>query len=298
MAFARHQSFYIREGWLTKGLNAIEKDEGFFRRDDAFVKLGLGKNMVQALRWWMLATKLADDRRVKGNKRINKLTDFGEKIKKNDKYLENKNSLWLIHYHLVTDENEASTWYWFFNEFREMTFRKEDVLEKLSLWAENIFDKKVSENSLKRDIDCFIRTYLPSDKQLSPEDTMECPLTSLNLLKEDINEKRVYHFNSIDKSQIDPLVIAYCISDWAENVKGSGEINLDELLRSKKSVGLVFNLDFTSLTDILFQLENEFSQLGFKIDRTAGLDTVKVPMMKEKILNLIFDEKSRSLPTA
>ncbi|UMZ74365.1 DUF4007 family protein [Natranaerofaba carboxydovora] len=301
MAFAKHQSFYIREGWLTKGIKAIDKDERFFHREDAFVKLGLGKNMVQALRWWMQATGLAGEKKKKGSKNVNYLTeDFGEKIKENDKYIENKNTLWLIHYHLASNENEASTWYWFFNIFKEKTFKKEDIIEKLSMWAENTFDKKVAETSLNRDVDCFIRTYLPSNKQLSPEDTMECPLTSLNLLKEDLNDRKVYHFNSVDKSQINPLVVAYCICDWAINIKNSGEVTLDELLRSPKTVGLIFNLDFTSLTDILFQLDNEYPELGFKVDRTAGLDIVKVPIedgIKNKILNLIYQRESKTTLT-
>ena len=58
-SFAGHQTFALRAGWLKKGLDAIEDDPQIFTRDDALVVLGVGKNMVSAIRHWLLATGLA-----------------------------------------------------------------------------------------------------------------------------------------------------------------------------------------------------------------------------------------------
>lgn len=58
MAYARHQSFYMRDKWLSKGLKSVEDNSRFFYNDDSFEKIGLGKNMVEALKYWLLLLEL------------------------------------------------------------------------------------------------------------------------------------------------------------------------------------------------------------------------------------------------
>ena len=38
-----------------------------------------------------------------------------------DKFLENKETIWRLHYNLVTNE-DVTTWFWFFNNFKKQTF--------------------------------------------------------------------------------------------------------------------------------------------------------------------------------
>nr|WP_143101170.1 DUF4007 family protein [Paenibacillus sp. 1_12] len=38
MAYARHQSFYFRDKWLSKGLNAVNEKSRFFYDEYAFEK--------------------------------------------------------------------------------------------------------------------------------------------------------------------------------------------------------------------------------------------------------------------
>ena len=64
MPFARHETFHIREGWLFKGMDAVRHDSTIFLSSDASERLGLGKNMVRALRFWMTATGLAEEYRA------------------------------------------------------------------------------------------------------------------------------------------------------------------------------------------------------------------------------------------
>ena len=57
MSFAKHEAFYIREGWLFKGMAAIKQAEGdgqlptIFLDTDAPERLGIGRNMVRSLRF-------------------------------------------------------------------------------------------------------------------------------------------------------------------------------------------------------------------------------------------------------
>ena len=58
VSFGRHESFPLRFGWLTKGLSGLQLDPKVFEREDATITLGVGKNMVSAMRYWLQATQM------------------------------------------------------------------------------------------------------------------------------------------------------------------------------------------------------------------------------------------------
>src|SRR5262245_61380840 len=64
-SFAGHQTFAMRSGWLKKGIDALSDEQlgghNTFSRDDALVTLGVGKNMVQSIRHWLLVTGMATE---------------------------------------------------------------------------------------------------------------------------------------------------------------------------------------------------------------------------------------------
>src|SRR6056300_893632 len=59
-AFGRHETFPLRYSWLTKGVDAIDSNPNVFTDDAATVKLGVGNNMVKSIRYWLLATRMAE----------------------------------------------------------------------------------------------------------------------------------------------------------------------------------------------------------------------------------------------
>ena len=291
MTFGKHQSFYIRDGWLTKGLKKVKKHPGFFRDDEAPEELGLGKNMVTALRWWMVASGLTEEKRVK-NRAVQEILPFGKAILENDPYLEDKKSLWLVHYNLTKEKKIASTWYWFLNELNEKSFAKDQIVEELSFWAETENEKKVAKKTLEKDINCFISTYLGKTKKKTPEDTIECPLSNLGFLKEDLNNKKLYHFIPQSIKKVPPLVLAYAILDWKEKYGKANQIHIDELQNGKGSIGLIFRMNFTSIVDLLFKFQADYPELGIKLVRTEGLDSIRLPgeVKPGSILNKIYNE--------
>src|SRR3990172_1924861 len=112
LTFSGHESFHCRTLWLKKGYDFISSDKKF-NAPDAVVDLGVGKNMVSAINYWMKSFGLL--------KKENKLSDIAVFIfGKNgvDPYLENPATLWLLHYHLVT-ESHASIYSLVFNDFRK-----------------------------------------------------------------------------------------------------------------------------------------------------------------------------------
>src|SRR5688572_21947962 len=56
--FARHETFHPRYGWLKKGYDAVLRDPLVFVSETATVDLGVGKNMVRAIRFWGRAARV------------------------------------------------------------------------------------------------------------------------------------------------------------------------------------------------------------------------------------------------
>src|SRR5690349_1178182 len=60
-SFSRHETFHPRFGWLHKAYSALTNPgvgHDVFLRENATVTLGVGKNMVNAIRFWSYAFKL------------------------------------------------------------------------------------------------------------------------------------------------------------------------------------------------------------------------------------------------
>ena len=60
MKFSGHETFACRYAWLPKALQAIQRDPRVFTdEDEAIVELGVGKNMVRSIRFWVEASGMA-----------------------------------------------------------------------------------------------------------------------------------------------------------------------------------------------------------------------------------------------
>ena len=58
VAFGRHETFGLRYSWLPKGFQALSSNKKLFDSDGAIVELGVGKNMVASIRFWLRACQL------------------------------------------------------------------------------------------------------------------------------------------------------------------------------------------------------------------------------------------------
>jgi len=296
MPFAKHETFHIREGWLFKGMHAISEDPGVFLASDASESLGLGKNMVRALRFWMTATGLT--REVREDRcTVQELTDpFGHLVWRYDPYQEEEGTLWLIHYNLLRDPDEATAWYWFFNLFSQPLFNQNSFVGALQSWVIGSQPKLISEKTLKRDFDCLVRTYSPDRRARSPEDLMECPLAQLGLLAEaDNGEDRRYRLLQPDPARIHPLVLLYVLQRWREdNQSESQQVGLAQVLRDPGNAGRVFNLGTMGLSDCITRLNDEYPDLVVRLNRAAGLDELTLPAAPSHEVLASYYESLRS----
>lgn len=275
-----HESFYIREGWLTKGIRNVYNDSKVFIDDDATEKLGVGSNMVKAMRYWLKASGLTEEKKNKNGKWEQFLTeDFGQLIYDNDLYFEDIFSLWLVHYKIASNKELATSWYLFFNDILVNELYKDDLKEEM-VYALNRFTNNAifSEKSLYDDCDCIIKTYYTGKKEkIDPEDNKVCPLSELGLIfteKVGPNKEIILKTKpALDK--LNKLVVLYIILD---NMADSKSISIEHVLNNKCNAGKILNLDRNLLNEYLDLLRNDNY---LKIIRTAGLDQIYIENIKK-----------------
>lgn len=276
MKFRGHETFFIRKGWLSKGMKYVEKSNGevfISKEDNPMDVLGIGANMVKSLRYWMVAVGLTEE--PQSGRRIQTFTELGKSIFEHDRYIEEIGTLQLLQYRLASNFERATAWYYFFNEFSVPEFSREDFLEQIQKYLKmNWENDSVAVRSLNDDFVCIINTYLPRFKsnpgKVSAENNIDCPLGELGLV-DILNKKRKTYKKSIPSSStFDPWVILAIIAEQAGDRR---EISLNELLTAPCNIGRIFNLDSITMLEILYRIE----RLGeIKIIRTAGLDVIHI----------------------
>lgn len=273
MKFRGHETFFIRKGWLSKGLKNVKNDPAVFMGNSGnpMDVLGVGANMVKSIRYWLQAVGLTSEPST--GKKEQKLTDFGKLVYENDPYIEEIGTMWLIHYNLAKNAKEATAWYFFFNEFKLVEFDRDDFVRQLSSYL-RMNNEEVSERSLEDDYNCIINTYLPRIKsnpeKVQPESNIDCPLGELGLIDIVNKKSKTYRKITPKKDSIHPLIVLSVIIDQSN---GNKEIKISSFQNDISNVGKIFNLDIITLTTVLYELE----KLGYiRVIRTAGLDVIRL----------------------
>ena len=281
-SFSGHETFPFRYTWLKKGVDAVDTVKGkstIFADDDATITLGVGKNMVRSIHHWCQTIGL-----IKGDgmgpdrRRLLVPTKFGNRIFADDgfdPYLEDVATLWLIHWQLATNANRATTWFWAFSVFGQNEFRKDTFISELINWAEKSTRNRISENSIKRDVDCFLRTYVPSrlTKTTTMEDTFDCPLVELDLIS-DSPDGNTYRFHRGSKPALPTEIFAAALSEfWDTRFSENNTLTFANIAYSEKSPGRTFQLDEDTLAEYLDRLES-LTDGALRYDETAGMKQV------------------------
>lgn len=272
VSFSGHETFTLRHGWLKKGVDALAVEAEIFAKDDAMVELGVGKNMVRSIRHWLLATGMANE---PTSNRGNALTvsDVGDFIFGRDgadPYLEDLNTLWLLHWRLATNSRRSTGWAWTFNLVPSNEFTRDSLL---STYEDELGKKNLqipSEASLKRDIDCMIRTYVSSRATKEAiEDRLECPLIELQLIGVD-PENFLYRFERGPKPTLNDWFFLYALVEFWEGRTPGSTLSLSEATYAAGSPGTVFKMDEDSVVARLERLES-LTNGSLTYDETSGL---------------------------
>lgn len=252
--FSGHESFQCRHLWLKKGYDFVKKKQSF-NSEDAVVALGVGKNMVASIRFWMKAFNILsfDD----------KLTEFAHQLLADDgfdPYIEDEATLWLLHYQLVK-KGFASTYSVVFNELRreKIEFTKENFLNYIKRKSESEKSVTANEKTLSEDFSVFVKMYLRSDSQSKDkEDSFSGLLTELDLVKYyNKGKEDFFIIENNERTEIPDEIILYAILD---NEQFDASINLNTIEMNPNSVGTVFAINRTGL---LSKIENLTQKYGY-----------------------------------
>ena len=298
-AFARHETFHPRYGWLKKGFDCAEEDRRVFLAEDATTILGVGKNMVRAIRYWCVAYKVLEEVQNEENHRLNDAvpTDFGRELLGRDgwdPYLEDPGSLWLLHWHLLKPPCRAPAWWAIFNSSRSPEFSDEALLEELRRFRDEQEWSDVVDNSLDKDVRCLLRMYgsVTQGRDLL-EDSVDSPFAELGLIRPVPGANREWSINAGPKRELPDDIVVYACLDYAQIVGTDARVlGLAGLARNEGSPGRAFALTETALGDSLARFADR-DDAPIRLTHAAGNRQLEVPtdaldQVKTSILNCYY----------
>ena len=276
--FSGHETFPLRYGWLKKAFDAVaesadgpDNKHAVFIAEDAIARFGVGKNMVASIRHWAAAAGVIADSAGDDDHLIP--TQLGKLIfgpRGADPYMETPISLWLTHWNLA-GRSAKTTWYWAFNHFAAKNFRRDDLTNSLLKFAASQGWKAPSETTVKRDVECFIRTYVaqPTGADGALEDSLESPLAELGLIRL-VGKRDDYQFVRGSKPTLTSGVFAYALNSFWNSIGTTRTLSFEMAAHEPGSPGRVFLLDESDLASRLALLEAN-TKGQFRWSETAGL---------------------------
>jgi len=272
--FAGHETFPIRALWLKKAYDAIAAgaDRSVFTAPDAIVRFGVGKNMAQAMRHWALASGFLSDSDAGFRP-----TPLGAVLLDEDNgldpYLEHPASLWLLHLALTGTPEMSTTWYWAFNVFGSLSFDRDALTRGLLTLASERNWKRVAPVTIKRDVDCFIRSYVSRARGGIVEDAIEPVLVELGLIRPSAIGD-AFEFVRGPKASLPDAVFAIALDRfWLMSHGEAATLSVDAACYGRGSPGRVFKLDEESVVRRLVRI-GDITLGALDWSETAGLKQV------------------------
>lgn len=294
--FSGHETFPLRYGWLKKVFDAVYQLENqgkktaakdLFLNDDAIARFGVGKNMVASMRHWAdscYITQADSDKDII-------TTDFARLLLSDeglDPWMENVSSIWAIHWNLASFSAKA-TYVWLFSHFNNNQFDRATVTQHLLNLCERRSWKASSAATLKRDVECLVRTYVNKSSKTDDftEDQIESPLAELGLIQP-INKNDIFQIKRGTQPSLGSGVFLYALMDfWKRFASSSRTLSLETLAYEPCSPGRVFCLDEDAVAGRLYGIEKASKGL-LTWSETAGLRQIIASKPLEEIDGLEF----------
>lgn len=278
-SFSGHEKFECKIDWITKGLNAFSKNSNIFNLaniEEGIEILGLGINMIKSLRYWMQVLGLINEL---------SLTKLGKTILDKDPYLENNDTLWLLHWNIVKNQEKATLYNLFFNNIYLTKFTKEQIFNKVISWMENK-NIKLSQTTIKSDIDVLIKMY-------KNDDYKEMNLNIFSELKIIIEQTPgIYTLNINSASDISNDTFTYIFLDYIDmlNNSTSNSISMDDIQRGRLSLQKSLCLGENALYNKIYQLE-QLTNGKLSFSEASGIRQIYInePISKTEMLYKIYN---------
>lgn len=278
-SFSGHESFYCKSLWLKKGYDFLAEGHSFLD-DDAVVRLGVGKNMVSSIRFWLKAFGLTDNDQLTPLATLILDSDSGY-----DSFMEDTNTLWLLHYNLV-HSNVASLYNLLFTDYQ----REKKEFDKVSLDAYiqrkcNASDPKniYNANTVNKDMGVLLKNYLAPENVAIMED-FSALLINLNLIRR--IDKDAYAFNETKAGNINPDIVLYAILDTRGH---EATISFDTI----QELALTFCMSVPAFISVVRNLEKNYGNV-FHYTENSGIRNIQfldTDIDKNKVLTKYYTQK-------
>ena len=278
--YSGHETFPCRYAWLPKAFKEILRDPSSLADDEeAMIALGVGKNMVRAIRFWLTTSGLATGKRDGSYTP----TSFGRSLMGADPFLEDVRTLWLLHWSISSNEKDPLfAWDFMLSRWAHHEFTRTDALDafRRDFARQDKQDKRLSDVTLQQHIDVFVHTYVPTRAQKGEvqEDNLDCPLVELDLMR-NVGERvsttgrePIYAFQFENKPDITPELFTYFVVEfWRRRHPAEQTLSLRELALGSGSPGRLLKLSETDVKERLARIEMDSRRL-LKFRESAAAD--------------------------
>ena len=290
--FSGHETFACRFAWLPKAVRLISRDPRAIADDErAMLELGLGKNMVRALRFWLESFEVASARSGQWA-----LLPFGETVFGEhglDPYIERVETQWLLHWQLSTAV-QAPLFAWRHILYCRMRpdFTRSELLAEMRSEGERL-GYQHSDVTLLQHADAFLHSYLGSLSSASPEDALDGPLVDLSLVRR-LGRRHggtdriepVFALARVPFKDVGPAVVDYAIASyWQARRAGESLVTFRDLAHGEGSPGATFRLEAEDLRD---HLERSASLWSYRPSGDAGSVTAVSVADPKRLLKEVY----------
>jgi hypothetical protein len=295
--FSGHETFPLRQLWLRKAYAAVQgaaenTTKAVFSDEAAVARFGVGKNMVTSIRFWATACHVIRD--TESGYACTDLADvLFDQTSGLDPFCEKPATTWLMHWTLASTPERTTTWYYVFNHIAQQVFDREAVVKALSgLISEH--NLRISLTTLKRDVECCIRSYVPRAGGDSSEEMSEPLLGELGLIQQ--NARGAFEFRRGSKRSLPDGVFAYALLDYWQRLEHQGAVMaFDRVAHDYGSPGRVFKLDEDTVAERLIALERMShgqilwtEQAGIRQVTRKGVALQDIQQTKIKLLKAAY----------
>ena len=277
--FSGHESFACKSHWLKRGYDFV-RGENNFNDDDAVVRLGVGKNMVASIKFWLKAIGLLKD---------TGLVDISDHLfddeNGKDPYLEDVGTLWLLHFLLIQTDYATIYKTTFVDYHRQRNIIEKSKLQnyiKHACFEETGYKNLYNDNTVKRDIGVMLHNYcVKNGSNVNVEDSNSL-FAPLNLVCE--TEKDIYRFNYDTRSDVPSLIFLYAL---LVKFEGRNSISFEDIAE----LALIFCLTNNDVLNIINHLCDLYpSEIVFS--DVAGIKELqfRATLNPIEVLNRYYEE--------
>jgi hypothetical protein len=270
--FSGHETFSCKLHWLKRGYEFVVNEYNF-NDEEAVVRLGVGKNMVASIKYYMKAFGLLNQ--------DGELEDIAHKLFDSengfDPFLEDIGSLYLLHF-LIVNTGHATAYQTTFIDYHS----QRNIIDKNKLqnFIKHVcFDNAgyqniYNENTVKKDINVLIHNYY--NKSISNIEDSNTIFAQLNLIRE--TEEGTFVFNYENKTNVPPKIFLYAL---LHSFQDNNSISFEMM----KDLALIFCLTNNDLLNIIKQLCIDYSGILVFSD-VAGIKELQIKgeLSKDEVL--------------